>query len=128
MEIFATITLALSGFLLFMVGTMRLSNPTKTYSKNSGIELAKDVDLLNEVRGVSALMMSSGIIILLGTIMPKLTPFSCVVAVLLFLGFAIGRLLSIVTDGKPNKKIIQGLFSELILGGANLFCLINILG
>ncbi len=121
------ITLALSGLLLTMVGMMRLSNPIKTYSKNSGIALDKDVNLLNEVRGVSALMLCGGIIILLGTVLSELTMISLVIATLIFMGFAIGRLISIGADGKPGKQIMQGLFSELVLGAANVFCLVSLL-
>ena len=127
MEIFKIVTLSISGLLLLTVGTLRLINPIKNYLKNSGIKLEKEVNLLNEVRGVSSVMMCGGIIILLGTIIPKLTITSFVVATLIFLGFAIGRLLSIGLDGKPNKLIVQGLISELVLGAANIFCLVNIL-
>jgi hypothetical protein len=127
MEIFNIVTLSISGLLLLTVGTLRISNPIKNYLKNSGIKLANDVNLLNEMRGVSSVMLFGGIIILLGTIIPKLTIASFVVATLILLGFAIGRLLSIGLDGKPNKLIVQGLISELVLGAANIFCLINAL-
>ena len=127
MEIFKIVTLSISGLLLLTVGTLRISNPIKNYLKNSGIKLENDVNLLNEMRGVSSVMLFGGIIILLGIIIPKLTITSFVVATLILIGFAIGRLLSIGLDGKPNKKIVQGLISELILGAANVFCLLNIL-
>lgn len=125
MEMFNIITLGISGLLLFGVGTSRLSNPVKNYLNNSGIKLNQDVDLLNEIRGTSALMLSGGIIILLGIIIPNLTKSSFIVASLIFIGFAIGRILSIAIDGKPNKKIIQGLSSELILGSLNIYCLLT---
>lgn len=126
METLKIVVLSISGLLLLTIGTLRLINPIKNYLKNSGIKLEKDVDLLNEIRGVSALMLCAGIIILSGTIITKLTASSFVVASLIFIGFAIGRLISIRSDGKPNKLIIQGLVSELILGGLNLFCLFQI--
>jgi hypothetical protein len=127
MEIVNIVTLSISGLLLLIVGTLRISNPIKNYSRNSGIKLENEVNLLNEVRGVSSVMLFGGIIILLGTIVPELTITSFVVAILILLGFAIGRLLSIGLDGKPNKLIVRGLFSELVLGAANIFCLVNIL-
>ena len=127
MEIFKIVILSVSGLLLLFVGAMRLSNPIKTYLKNSGIKLENDVDLLNEMRGVRAVMLMGGILILLGTFIAQFTFTSFVVAVLILLGFAIGRLLSIGLDGKPNKLIVQGLISELVLGAANIFCLITIL-
>lgn len=124
MEIFKIVVLAISGLLLLMVGTLRLSNPIKNYSKNSGIKLQDEVNLLNEIRGVSSLMLLGGILILLGTIVPMFAFTSFTIASLIFIGFAIGRILSIGLDGKPNKLIIQGLVSELVLGAANVALLI----
>lgn len=126
MEIFNIVILSISGLLLFtMAGLLRLINPIKNYSKNSGIELKNEVNTLSEVRGMSALMMFGAVIILLGTIIPELTFTSFVVAVLIFGSYAIGRLISYGVDGKPNKLIISGLISEIVLGGINVFCLVS---
>ena len=127
MEIINIVTLSISGLLLLYGGTSRISNPIKIYLKNSGIKLENEVNVLNEARGVSSVMLFSGIIMLLGTIVPELTITSFVVAILILLGFAFGRSLSIALDGKPNKLLIQGLISEIILGAANIFCLVNML-
>ena len=126
MEIFNIEALSLSGLLLFSVGVLRLTNPIKNYQKNSGITLANDIDLLNEMKGVSAVMLFGGIIILLGILIPALAMTSFVVATLILFGFAVGRILSIFSDGKPNKQIIQGLSFEIVLGSANVFCLVEI--
>lgn len=126
METIKIVVLSLSGFMLLVVGTTRLSNPIKAYLKNSGIKLEKDVNLLNEMRGVSAVMLFGGVIILLGTIIPDLTFASLVVASLIFLGFLIGRLISMSVDRKPNKKIIQGIVFEIVLGAANVFCIASV--
>jgi hypothetical protein len=66
-------------------------------------------------------MLLAAIIILLGTRIPPLTLASFVVATLIFLGFAIGRSVSFAADGKPNKHLLQGLMSDLVLGAANVF-------
>jgi len=124
MEILTIVTLALSGLLLSFVGVSRLSNPINAYLKNSGITLAKEVDLLNEMRGVSGVMLMGGILILLGILLPQLTFTSHVVGSLLFLGFAIGRILSMRVDGQPNKQIVQGLMFELVFGALNVVCLV----
>lgn len=127
MEIIKIITLSLSGLLLLFVGIMRLSNPIAAYLKNSGIKLDKDVDLLNEIRGVSAVQLLGGISIIAGIFITKLTVISFAIASIIFIGFLIGRLTSIKVDGKPNKQIIQGLGFELVFGIANLFCLVHLL-
>ncbi len=102
-------------------------SPIKNYLKNSGIKLENEVNVLNEARVVGYVMLFSGIIILLGTIVPELTTSSFIVATLIFLGFAFGRSLSIALDGKPNKLLIQGLVSEIVLGVANAYCLVTAL-
>ncbi len=127
MEMIKIVTLAASGLLLLLVGAMRLSNPIKTYLNSSGIQLTDDVNLLNEMRAVGAVMMFGGMIILLGTVIPKMALSSFVVGSLLFLGFAVGRFVSIRIDGRPNKLIRQGLAFEIVLGSANAFHLINAL-
>ena len=127
MEIIRIVILSLSSLMLVFVGLMRLSNPIKTYSKNSGIKLENDTSLLNEMRGVSAVMLCAGIIISLGIFIPYLTFTSHVIASLIFGGFAIGRFISIAVDGKPNKQILQGIMFEIILGGANIFALVQTL-
>ncbi|MDW3649503.1 MAG: DUF4345 domain-containing protein [Bacteroidia bacterium] len=125
MEIFSIIILALSGLLLVFVGAMRLSNPIQTYAKNSGIKLDQDVDLLNEIRGVSALQLCAGLIAWTGIFFPPFRTTSFAVAALVFVGFLMGRLISISADGKPNKQIMQGIIFELVLGAANIFGLIS---
>lgn len=127
MEIINIVILSLSALLLLIVGTMRLLSPINTYLNSSGIKLENDADLLNEMRGVSAVMLCGGIIILLGIFIPALTFTSFVVASLIFLGFLLGRVISMVVDGKPNKQIIQGIFFEVILGAANIYGLVNTL-
>jgi len=127
MEIFNIITLSLSGLLLFFVGTMRLMNPIKAYSKNSGITLDKNADLLNEMRGVSSVMLFGGLLILSGILFSEITFASHIIAILLFFGFAIGRIASISADGKPNKMIIQGLIFELVFGTMNTVCILVVL-
>lgn len=127
MEIIRIVILSLSSLMLVFVGLMRLSNPIKTYLKNSGIKLENDTSLLNEMRGVSAVMLCAGIIISLGIFIPYLTFTSHVIASLIFGGFAIGRFISIAVDGKPNKQILQGIMFEIVLGGANIFALVQTL-
>ncbi len=128
MEIFSTIVLVISGLLIFtFAGILRLIDPIKNYLKNSGIKLENEVNSLSEARGMSSVMMFGGIVIALGIFIPELTMTSHIVAILLLGSYAFGRSLSIFLDGKPNKQLIQGLISEIVLGTLNVFLLINML-
>ena len=121
MEIIQMVIMGLSGLLLIFVGSSRLSNPIKTYANSSGIHLEKSTDLLNEIRGVSAVMLVAGLLMFTGILLSSFAQTSHVVGALVFLGFALGRFISWRADGRPNKKIVQGIGFELVLGGANLF-------
>ena len=107
MEIFKIVILSISGLLLLYGGISRISNPIKTYLKNSGIKLENEVNVLSEARGVSSVMLFGGIIMLLGTIVPELTLISLVVATLILLGFALGRSMNYPAasyEVSPNSK------------------------
>lgn len=125
METFKIVVLAVSGLLLVFVGISRLTNPIKTYAKNSGINLNNDVSLLNEIRGVSAVMLSAGLLSWTGIFVTDFAYTSHVVAALLFIGFLIGRLYSLKVDGAPSKELKQGIVFEFILGGINLWIVLS---
>jgi hypothetical protein len=132
MEIINTVVLALSGLLFIYAGTMRLIKPLgsfclQTYLENPNIKLEAKVDIFNEMRSAGASIALGGVIMLLGIFIKELMMASFIVAIVIFLGYAFGRLVSLKADGKPNKQIIQGLISEVVLGTANALCLINIL-
>ncbi len=132
MEIINIVILSLSGLLLTYAGAMRLIKPLKSFCLKSYLDdpnnkLEGESDIFNEMRGAGASIALGGIIILLGTALPKLMLASFVVAFVIFIGHAIGRLVSMSSDGKPNQQLVQGLISELVLGSANAFCLFTIL-
>jgi len=132
MEIFKIVVLGLSGLLLTVVGLMRVFNPIKSlclkvYAENPEKTLEGKADVFNEMRGAGGVTFSAGVVILLGTVLPAMRLTSFVVAVLFFLGFALGRLFSFASDGKPNKDLVQGTVTELVLSTANIVCLVGIL-
>ena len=124
MEIFSIGVLSLSGLLFLSVGALRTSNPIRNYLILE-VKIENEVNLLSEVRGMSAVMLFGGATILSGTMIPQMTFASHVVAILIFLGFAFGRLVSIRLDGRPNKLIIQGLVFEIVFGSLNVVGLFN---
>ena len=50
MEVLNIVILSLSGLMLFTIGILRLSNPISNYSKNSGIKLENEINLLNKIK------------------------------------------------------------------------------
>jgi len=132
MEIVNLVVLLLSGLLLTLAGGARLHRPTKslclqTYLKRPGVDLEDDVDILNEMRGGAAVTVLGGLTILAGTAIPGLRPTSFAVAGVIFLGFAAGRSISIVLDGKPNRDLLNGTIAEWLFGVLNIGCLVFLL-
>jgi len=81
----------------------------------------------NKTYKAGALTFFAGVIILLGIFLPEMRITSFIVAIIIFFGFTVGRIISILLDGKPNKNLIQGLFSEIIFSILNTFCLVKLL-
>lgn len=132
MEILNLVVLALSGLLLTYAGAVRLYRPIKslclqTYVKQPGIQLEDDVDLLSEMRGIGSVTLFAGLTILAGIALPDLRPTSFGVAIVIFLGFAVGRALSMALDGKPNKDLVGGTITEVVFSALNIACLVALL-
>ena len=132
MEIFNIVVLALSGLLLTFAGLNRMIKPISSlcltgYSKNPDLKLEHKSDIFNEMRSAGAQLFFIGIVILLGIFISQIKFTAFVIASLTFLGYAFGRIVSLVFDGKACKEIMSGLYSEIVLGSLNLACLITIL-
>ena len=132
MEIFETVVLALSGLMLTFAGSMRFLKPIgsyclKSYADNPELKIEGKSSMFSEMRGAGLYTVFAGIIILLGTLLPQLQFTSFIVASIFYGSYAIGRLVSLGIDGKPNQQTFQGMIFEIVFGGLNVFCLFNIL-
>ncbi|MEO1644288.1 MAG: DUF4345 domain-containing protein, partial [Chloroflexota bacterium] len=89
--------------------------------------LTTDSDLVNEIRGVGAVMLLGAIVALLGIRRAdfRLTAFS--VLTVIFGGIVLGRSISIVIDGMPNTNLLRAMSTEVVLALLNIFCLIPVL-
>lgn len=119
MDIFNLIVLGLSGLLLSFAGSMRLVKPlnsfcVQTYAAAHPSELAADVDMHNEMRGAGANLLFGGLFLIGGAAVPSLRPTAFAVGIIIFGGFALGRLVSLAKEGRPNKDLVNGLVSELL--------------
>ncbi|MEM6428671.1 MAG: DUF4345 domain-containing protein [Deinococcota bacterium] len=131
MTIFKIVVLLLSTLALFYASSTRLITPTKAVFLQSYVENPEhspvNIDLLNEIRGVGAVMLLGGIIALLGALRADFRLTSFVVVTLIFGGVVLGRSLSLVVDGVPNETLMHAASAELVLSVFNVFCLVQIL-
>ncbi len=132
MEIFEIVVLALSGFMLTFAGSMRFLKPIgsyclKSYADNPELKIEGKSSMFSEMRGAGLNTVFAGIIILLGILLPQLQFTSFIVGSIFYGSYAIGRLVSLGIDGKPNQQTFQGMIMEFVFGGLNVFCLVNTL-
>jgi len=116
--------LILLGINLIVLGSWRLLDPIGFFDF-SGLLLSADAGLLNEARGTGGAIIGFGLLILLGAFKKKLTYTSTIVAVVLFLGFGIARVISVVLDGNPGEALYKGIIGEFVFGSLALFALIK---
>jgi len=132
MEIFQSSTLFLGGALLVFAGTMRLLRPSgslclDTFLSDSSNNLRKDHDLMSEMRGAGVITALFGIVALSGILAPEMRLTSLISTTIFYLGYALGRGVSWVTDGEPTKRTKQGFGFEIVLGSLNAIGLVSAL-
>ncbi|MCI4667473.1 MAG: DUF4345 domain-containing protein [Bacteroidia bacterium] len=132
MEIFQIVVLSFSGLALVYACSMRLINPAKavflqSYFEDPANNLDMHIGLVNEIRGVGAVMLMAGIIAEIGIISSDFRIASFTITTLILSGVVFGRLTSLVLDGIPHKNLIRVIVAEGVLAALNAVCLINIL-
>ncbi|TFB08927.1 DUF4345 domain-containing protein [Candidatus Marinimicrobia bacterium MT.SAG.3] len=116
--------LILLGLQLIIFGLWRLLDPISFFNF-SGLLLSSDAGLLSEARGAGGAILGFGILIFLGAFKKNLSYTSTIAAMILYLGFGIARIISLVVDGNPPSMIFQGILGEFVFGLLALFALIK---
>jgi len=116
--------LIILGLQLIIFGLWRLFGPISFFDF-SGLLLSADAGLLSEARGAGGAILGFGILIFLGAFKRKLTYTSTLAAIILFLGFGIARVISLVVDGNPGSMIFQGIVGEFVFGLLALFAFVK---
>ena len=107
--------LGISGLLLTFIGGATLFMPV-AIKASSGVDVAGQVSVLNDIRASAGLILSIGLLILSGTFVKKLTYTSSLVAALSFLSLGVGRITSIMADGMPVEGMVGATGLEFMLG------------
>lgn len=107
--------LVISGLLLTFIGGATLLIPA-TMKADAGIDISGNINMLNDTRAFSALLLFFAILIVSGAFVKKLTYTATVVSFLLFLSIGIGRLISILLDGMPSDGLTKATVLEFVLG------------
>ena len=119
-------TLLISGLIATGIGGAILFMPV-TFSATSGIDLKfiANISLLSEIRSAGGAMFASGILIMSGTFIKKLTFTSAVISSYMYLSYGAARIFSIVMDGVPTENLVQAAILEIVIGAICLFALVK---
>lgn len=116
--------LVLAGLVAIAVGLLLLFAPTWLYAQ-SGIDLVGKTSLLNETRAPGGAILASGVLITAGAFAPKLSFSAALLATLLYLGYGLARIVSMIVDGMPAPTLVQVCGFELLFGVGCLFVLLQ---
>ena len=116
--------LFISGLMLIGFGGAILFMPV-AMAAISGIELGGNISLLNETRAPGGALLASGILVMSGAFVAKLTFTSVVVSTLVYLSYGLSRILSMAIDGMPDEGLVQVAVLEIVVGLVCVFALIR---
>ena len=119
---FPQIVLFISGLIAIAVAGMIQISPVDFYATNN-IDIAGNVNLLNEIRASSGALLAYGIFILIGVFIDQLRFTAIVLSTLLFLSYGLSRFVSVIVDGMPVDSLIGAGVIEILVGLFCLFCL-----
>lgn len=112
------LTLGAAGVTALGIGIAITFVPQGFYA-GYGIAISTAPAALSELRAPGANLAMLGAVILSGVVRPEMSRLSAALGALVFLAFAIGRMISVVLDGWPGDAIAGAMAIELVFG---LFC------
>jgi len=112
----STLLLVVSGVGLAAVGGLMTFAPTILFGSN-GVQIGIDPNLLSEIRGPGGVLFVTGLLLIAAVATRHLRGFASGVAAVVLLGTALGRIVSLMSDGIPASSLQAALLLEIILGG-----------
>lgn len=107
--------LIIAGLIGLGVGAASLLIPV-AFHATSGIPVADNTNLLNEMRGAGGGLLAGGLLIGLGALIKRLLLTSIAVSVVLYLGYGLARVVSMWLDGMPGQSLVIVAALELTIG------------
>lgn len=112
--------LGLAGVSALGIGSAIALMPSGFYA-SYGIALGSDPSLLSEVRAPGAGLAALGAVMLAGIVRRSLSGVALVAALVVFLGFPVGRIVGLALDGVPSAGIMAALAFEVAIAALCLF-------
>lgn len=119
--------LIVAGLVATVIGAWSLFDPD-AFRRANGIDLSGSISLLSEARAAGGGLMTTGILIMLGAFIARLTFTAALVGAAVYLSYGVARLLSLALDGRPAGNLMWATAAELLLGIACVFALVRYRG
>jgi hypothetical protein len=116
--------LFVTGLVAAGIGGSILLVPEAFYA-SYGIDLSGRISLLNELRASGGSLLASGLLILSGAFVARLTWLSALVGCLTYISYGLSRGLSVFLDGAPDGGLMVSAWIELAIGAACLVVLLR---
>lgn len=115
LEVTQRCVLLLSGALLLLIGSTILVSPISFYAVNN-IDLNGNASLINELKAPAGFLLLAGVLIVSAFFIRRYeNPATCLAA-LIYLSYALSRMVSFGIDGVPSSGLIQAAVIEAVLG------------
>ena len=108
--------LLFAGITAVSIGAALVLRPEVMHAAN-GVTLGENASLLSEIRAPGGALLAVGVLLCVAAFVRKLVFAATVAGTVVFLGYGIGRVLSMVIDGIPASALVMACVFELVIGG-----------
>jgi len=112
----------IAGLIGIVIGVGMAFVPV-VFQSSAGITLGENVSLLSETRSPGSLLLVGSLIVLVSVFKSSLRYIALVLTSLMYLGYGVGRIISLIVDGLPHQSLLIALVFELLVGGIAFFVL-----
>lgn len=114
--------LGVSGIVGVGIGAVLLADPVAFYAAD-GVAIGAQPGLLSDLRGTGASLLAIGGLIFSGAVAPTFVRVSSWVSTVVYLSYALARVLALLLDGRPSQLVLLVMVVEFVLGALSLLVL-----
>lgn len=112
---FQKAVLIAAGLIAAAIGVGLITIPVAFYASN-GIALPDSASMYSETRAPGGALVASGILMVLGAFVSRLSFTALVMSSVLYLAYGVTRVVSMAIDGPPAPNLLIAMAGELIVG------------
>ena len=119
------VLLVVASMVALWIGGTLTFTPLDFHAASQIVFESPSASLLSELRSPGGVLVIAGFLMFLGVFQKKMIRLSLTVSTMIYLGYALGRLVSWALDGTPNQSLLIALVIELLLGTLSALVLLK---